>query len=122
MIGEISSELPTSVALAQLMPSPNSWAPESQELARPMPMMAPTRVCELEAGSPRYHVPRFHRMAEISSANTRAKPAPDPTFSTSSTGSNASTPKATAPLEVRTPIRFQQPDHTTATIGFRLWV
>ncbi len=61
-------------------------------------------------------------MAEISSAKTMAKPAPDPTLSTSSTGSSASTPNATAPDDVKTPIRFQQPDQTTATIGFRLCV
>ena len=58
-------------------------------------------------------------MAEISSANTIANPAPEPTFNTSSTGSSASTPNATAPVEVSTPIRFQQPDQTTATIGFK---
>ena len=88
------------------------------ELASPTPMIEPISVCELEAGRPRYHVPRFQMIAEISSANTMAKPAPDPTLSTSSTGSSARTPNATAPLDVSTPIRFQQPDHTTATFGF----
>ncbi len=53
-------------------------------------------------------------MAEISSANTIANPAPEPTFSTSSTGSSARTPNATAPVDVSTPIRFQQPDQITA--------
>ncbi len=28
-------------------------------------------------------------------------------------------PKATAPVDVRTPIRFQQPDQTTAIRGFK---
>src|SRR5579885_2132385 len=121
-IGEISSVAPTSLALAQLTPSPNSCAPESQELARPTPIMAPISVCELEAGRPRYQVPRFQRMAEISKAKTIAKPAPDPTLSTSSTGSNARTLKATAPVDCNTPIRFQQPDQTTATIGLSEWV
>ena len=43
----------------------------------PTPMMEPTMVCELEAGSPNHQVPRFHRMAAISSAKTMAKPAPE---------------------------------------------
>jgi hypothetical protein len=77
-------------------------------------MMEPIRVCELEAGSPKYQVPRFQMMAEISSANTIANPAPEPTWITSSTGSSAMTPKATPPVELKTPIRFQHPDHTTA--------
>ena len=34
---------------------------------------------EDEAGRPSAHVPRFHTMAAISSANTMAKPAPLPT-------------------------------------------
>jgi len=58
-------------------------------------------------------------IAETSSANTMAKPAPEPTLITSSTGSSATIPKATAPEEVNTPIRFQHPDHTTATGGFK---
>src|ERR1700722_5099634 len=99
-IGEISNEAPTSLAFAQLIPSPNVPAPESHELANPTPKMAPTSECELEAGSPRYQVPRFQMIAEISRAKTIAKPAPEPTLSTSSTGSSASTPNATAPLEV----------------------
>src|ERR1700685_57831 len=113
-MGEISRDEPTSVAFAHLMPSPNVCAPDSHELASPTPIMAPTSVCELEAGSPRYQVPRFQMIAEISSAKTIANPAPEPTLSTSSTGRSASTPNATAPLEVSTPIRFQQPDQMTA--------
>ncbi len=80
-------------------------------------MMEPMSVWELEAGRPRYHVPRFQTMAERSSENTMAKPAPEPTFKISSTGKSASTPNATAPLDVRTPSRFQRPDHMTATVG-----
>ncbi len=51
-----------------------------------------------------------------------AKPAPDPTFSTSSTGSSATMLNATAPEEVSTPRRFQMPDQTTATVGRSVWV
>ena len=92
------------------------------EFARPTPMMEPISVWELEAGSPKYQVPRFQMIAEISSANTMANPAPDPTLMTSSTGSSERMPNATAPDEVSTPIRFQQPDQTTATVGLRVWV
>ncbi len=44
-------------------------------LAMPTPMIEPISVCELEAGKPRYQVPRFQTMAAIKSANTIAKPA-----------------------------------------------
>src|ERR1700693_3173199 len=120
--GEISSDKPTSLALTQLTPSPNSCPFANSEFASPTPIMEPISACELEAGKPRYQVPRFQTMAAIRSANTMANPAPDPTLSTNSTGSKESTPNATAPFDVKTPIRFQQPDQTTATIGLRLWV
>ena len=61
-------------------------------------------------------------MEETSSAKTMAKPAPDPTFRTSSTGSRATIPKATAPDDVRTPNKFQIPDQITARLGRRLCV
>jgi hypothetical protein len=76
--------------------------------------MEPIRVCELEAGKPKYHVPTFQMMAETSSAKTIAKPALEPTFKTNSTGNSETTEKATRPVEVSTPIRFQSPDQTTA--------
>jgi len=92
------------------------------ELASPTPMMEPTKVWELEAGRPRYQVPRFQVMAEMRREKTRANLAEVPTLSTNSTGSKLITPKATAPEEVMTPIRFQIPDQTTAGVGFRVWV
>src|SRR6202035_2078737 len=115
--GEISSELPTSEALAQLIPSPNSWAPESHEFANPTPIIAPIRVCELDAGSPKYQVPRFQMMAEINSAKTMANPAPEPTCRISSTGSSDTMPKATAPDDHKTPRKLKVPDHITAIFG-----
>jgi hypothetical protein len=91
MRGENSSEYPTLEACAQSTPlaAPllaSSW------LARPTPMIDPIKVCELEAGRPRYQVPRFHRIAPIRSANTMANPAPEPTCRISSTGSSAMMP------------------------------
>ena len=80
------------------------------------------RVCELEAGSPSHHVPRFQTMAESSSEKTIANPAAEPTFRTSSTGRRAMMPKATAPEDVSTPMRFQRPDQTTAGVGLSVWV
>ena len=62
------------------------------EFAIPTPRMDPMSVCELEAGSPRYHVPRFQMIAERSKAKTMAKPEAEPTLSTNSTGSNATMP------------------------------
>jgi len=84
--------------------------------------MEPMSVCELDAGSPRYHVPRFQMMADSSSEKTIANPAPEPTLMTSSTGSSATMLKATAPEEVSTPIRFHIPDHTTAQVGLSEFV
>jgi len=43
------------------------------------PMIEPISVWELEAGRPKYQVPRFQRMAATSRANTMAKPALLPT-------------------------------------------
>ena len=44
--------------------------------------MAPIKACELDDGSPRYQVPRFQRIAEISRAKTIAKPVDEPMFTT----------------------------------------
>jgi len=88
--------------------------PRISAFATPTPTIEPISVCELEAGMPTHHVPRFQMIAAMSSANTIAKPAAEPTWRISSTGNSETMPKATAPLEASTPSRFQQPDHTTA--------
>ena len=80
----------------------------------PTPMIEPISVWELEAGRPRYQVPTFQTMAAIRSANTIANPALLPTCRINSTGSSDTMPKATAPLESRTPRKLNRPDHTTA--------
>ena len=85
-------------------------------------MIEPIRVCELDAGRPRYQVPRFQMIAAINSANTIAKPAALPTCKISSTGSSEMMPKATAPLEVSTPRKLNEPDHMTANGGGIEWV
>ena len=111
--GDTNSAIKTSFAFAQLTPSPKT-RPAKSELAKPTPMMEPTKVCELEAGNPRYQVPKFQMMAEMSSENTIAKPAPEPTFNTNSTGKRDTTEYATKPVDVKTPSRLNKPDQTTA--------
>src|SRR5208282_475115 len=83
----------------------------------PTPIIDPIKVCELDAGKPKYQVPRFQIMAATSKAKTIANPALLPTCKISSTGNREMIPKATSPLEVNTPRKFQNPDHTTATCG-----
>src|ERR1700733_14336751 len=100
--GEISSAFKTLITCAQSNPDApmcgfNSW------FARPTPMIDPTSVCELDAGSPRYHVPRFHRTAAISKAKIIEKPEPELTFRISSTGRRVTTANATVPEESNTP-------------------
>ena len=80
-------------------------------------MIEPMSVCELEAGSPSHHVPRFQITAASSSANTIARPALLLTWRINSTGSSDTMPQATAPEAIMTPKKFHRPDHTTATCG-----
>src|ERR1700722_18915968 len=115
--GEISRVSPILVAWLQSTPLVPEGLAAISWFISPTPMMDPISVCELEEGRPKYHVPKFHRMAAISSANTMAKPAPLPTCSINSTGNSDTMPKATAPVETRTPEKLQNPDHTTARLG-----
>src|SRR5580658_5218021 len=111
--GESKSALPIEVAWVQSTPEV-PLRPCSNALATPTPITDPIRVWELDAGRPNDHVPRFQMIAAIRSANTMAKPAPDPTCKISSTGSNDTMPNATAPDDHSTPNRLKMPDHTTA--------
>src|SRR5215469_16032759 len=120
-IGENSSALPTFAACDQSTPLVPS-RPCIKALATPTPMIEPTSVCEEEFGRPKYQVPRFQRMAAISSANTIANPAWLPTCKINSTGNSDTMLKATAPLENSTPRKLKKPDHTTATFGASEWV
>src|SRR5215470_7367915 len=115
-MGESSSDLPIFSAWPQSTPLVPDFTAINW-LAMPTPIIEPISVCELEAGSPNHHVPRFQRMAAIKSANTIAKPALLPTCRINSTGSSETMPNATAPVEVTTPAKFQNPDQTTAILG-----
>src|SRR5579862_7551067 len=116
--GESSSDFPMLVACPQSTPLVPVFT-DINWLAIPTPMIDPISVCELEAGSPKNHVPRFQMIAAISSANTIANPAPLPTCRINSTGSSDTIPNATAPLDTSTPAKFHTPDHTTAICGSR---
>src|SRR5262245_39253641 len=70
-------------------------------------MIDPISVCELEAGRPRYQVPRFQMIAAISSANTIANPAELPTCRINYTGRSDIMPNATVPLDSRTPRKIE---------------
>ena len=67
-------------------------------------------VCELDTGSPRYHVARFHRIAATSRAKTMAKPEPEFPFRINSTGSSETIANATAPELSSTPTKFKIPE------------
>ena len=86
-------------------------------LAMPTPITEPISVCELDAGKPKYQVPRFQMIAATSKAKTMANPALLPTCRISSTGNSEMMANATSPLETSTPRKFQNPDHTTAMCG-----
>src|SRR5215475_135617 len=114
--GERSNDFPMSAACAQSTP----LVPERAAItwfAIPTPITEPINVCELEAGNPKYQVPRFHRIAETNSANTIANPALLPTCKINSTGSKETILNATKPPEVTTPAKLQKPDHVTAICG-----
>src|SRR5579872_4266968 len=61
--GETSSTLNTFVACSQSTPDVPDAEFDISWLATPTPMIEPVMVCVLEAGKPRYHVPRFQRIA-----------------------------------------------------------
>src|SRR6185437_17064850 len=114
--GESRSALPMPIACDQSTPEV-PLRPRSSALVMPTPMIDPIKVCELDAGRPKYQVPTFQMIAAINSANTMAKPALLPTCKISSTGSNDTMPNATAPDDSSTPIRLNIPDQTTAMLA-----
>ena len=61
--GESSNDCPTFVAYPQSTPLVPVFGPDINWFAMPTPMMDPINVCELEAGNPKYQVPRFQMIA-----------------------------------------------------------
>ncbi|MOA07855.1 hypothetical protein D3C78_1275810 [compost metagenome] len=72
-MGESTRDMPMSIAFCQLTPSPSGISLISA-LARPTPRIEPIKVWELEAGIPKYQVPRFQAMAAASKEKTMANP------------------------------------------------
>src|SRR5262249_19096886 len=91
--------------------------PEKRELARPTPRIEPINACELEAGRPKYHVPKFQMMAASKSDNTISRPAFLPMLINRSTGTRCTMLKATAAAPSKTPRKFISPDQSTAPHG-----
>src|ERR1700744_6599910 len=114
--GDSSSAFPMPAACDQSTPEV-PLRPRSRALVMPTPMIDPIRVCELDAGSPKYQVPTFQMIAAINRANTIAKPPLLPTCRISSTGTSETMPKATTPLDSNTPNRGNRPDQTMATLA-----
>ena len=83
--GEMISDKAISTALPQLTPS-LTGRPVSRALTTATPRIAPISACELDAGMPKYQVPRFQAMAAISIENTIARLRPLPRLSSRSTG------------------------------------
>jgi hypothetical protein len=71
---------------------------------------------------PKYQVPKFQTIAELSKAVTITKLCHEATFTINSTGNKDTIEKATAPLDVKTPRKLQIPDHITAEVGLRVFV
>ena len=70
--GDTSNDVKTLRTWSQFTP----WltpCPDRSALASPTPTIAPINVCELEAGNPRYHVPRFQQIAETSRAQKSSR-------------------------------------------------
>ena len=116
MTGEMKSDSATSFTFPQFT-ARTTGCPERIAVAIPTPTTAPTSVCELEAGSPKYHVPRFQMIAPMSSASTIAMPVPGPPAATVSAGSSFKMLIATAIPPTETPRKLKKPDQITATVG-----
>src|SRR5262245_40966415 len=71
--GDTSSPSPASPALTQF--TPLSPLPVSRLLAMPTPRIEPISVWELDTGSPRYHVQRFHITPASSNDSTMIRAA-----------------------------------------------
>jgi hypothetical protein len=119
--GETTSDSPISPTLCQFTPARKA-CPARIEFASPTPTIAPINVCELDAGRPKYHVPKFHRIAETRSARTIAIPAPLPLCTRSSAGKSFVMLIATAMPPSATPEKLQIPDQITATCGRSVFV
>ena len=64
--GESNNACPISMTLSQFKAAiPLFESSGKSACPTPIPIIEPIKVCELEAGMPKYQVPRFHKIAEI---------------------------------------------------------
>ena len=112
-VGEMINDSMISMAFCTLIPL-LSGVSVMKALAAPTPRIAPISVWELEAGKPRYQVPRFHKIADASKEKTMMRPWADATFSNRSTGSRWTIAYATPRPPSMTPAKLKRPEATTA--------
>lgn len=79
----------------------------------------PMRVCELEAGSPIYHVPKFQMIAAISRESTAHMPNARLEFAILSNGRSFMIPIATHVPPTTTPRKLKNAARRTAFFGAR---
>lgn len=83
------------------------------------PRIEPMRVCELDAGIPRYHVPKFQMMAAMRSASTAQMPNAIPECAILSSGRSFMMPIATHVPPITTPIKLKNAARSTAFFAER---
>ena len=77
-------------------------------------MIEPISVCELEAGSPRYQVPRFQAIAPMRSAKTIANPALEPDLQDQFDRQQRDDAVGDGAARGHDPRKLKTPDQTTA--------
>ena len=80
-------------------------------------MSAPIKQCELELGRPNHQVPIFQNRAAMNSETSIATAGPPSGGVSTSAGNNSTSAYATAIPPTRTPVKFMNPDQTTAATG-----
>ena len=83
------------------------------------PSIEPMRVCELDAGSPIYHVPKFQMIAAIKSDRTTQIPKDIEEFAIFSSGRSFIIPMATPVPPMATQRKLKNAARTTAFRGSR---
>ena len=112
-IGEMISEAKIPITFGMLSAS-TTEVPFISALVKPIPIMAPISVWELDAGRPKYQVPRFQIIAASNMENTMARPCDDPILSSRSVGSICTMAYATLRPPSKTPKKLNTAAMTTA--------
>ncbi|MNI98114.1 hypothetical protein D3C73_1568920 [compost metagenome] len=83
-------------------------------MVKPIPIIAPISVWELDAGKPKYQVPRFQIIAANSIENTMARPCDEPMLSSRSVGNICTMAYATLRPPSKTPKKLNTAAMITA--------